>query len=59
MNLLRGTYGYFPGSFIDSHGLQGQRLVIIYGLDEAVRAAEDYYGISRDIDLEEVGLLAL
>ena len=59
MDLLLSTNSYFSGGFIDRHGLQGQKLVTIYCLYETMRAAEDYYGISRNIDLEEIVLLAL
>lgn len=59
MNLLRATYGYLPCSFIDHHSLQGEELVIVYRLDETVRAAEDHQGIARDVGLEVVGSLAL
>lgn len=59
MNLLLSTNSYFSGCFIDRHGLQGQKLVTIYCLYETMRAAEDYYGISRNVDLEEIVSLAL
>ena len=59
MNLLFSTHGYFSSGFIDGHGLQGQKLVTIYCLYETMRAAEDYYGISRNVDLEEIESLAL
>ena len=59
MNLLPRTNGYFSSGFIDRHGLQGQKLVIIYCLYKTMRAAEDYYGISRNVDLEEIESLAL
>ena len=59
MNLLLSTNGYFSRGFIDRHGLQGQKLVTIYCLYETMRAAEDYYGISRNIDLEEMVSSAL
>ena len=59
MNLLLSTNGYFSSGFINRHGLQGQKLVTIYCLYETMRAAEDYYGISRNVDLEEIESLAL
>ena len=42
MDLLLSTHGYFPSGFIDGYGLQGQKVVTVYCLNETVRSAEDY-----------------